>query len=94
MPHSTSFDRRFYRAERILAVRTAIRANRGAVWARLEPARSSSLILTTTTNKPTPGPIQINTQCVSEVLRKGQSGSRQVSGSICLFISNFLFNCD
>ena len=37
MTHDTLFDRRLYRAEGILAVRTAIRASRGAVWARPEP---------------------------------------------------------
>jgi len=43
MTHNTLFDRRFYRAERILAVRTAIRASRGAVWARLEPRHKQLL---------------------------------------------------
>ena len=37
MTRNTSLDRRIYRAERILAVRTAIRASRGALSARLQP---------------------------------------------------------
>ena len=92
MTHNTSFDRRFYRAERILAVRAAIRASRSAVWARLEP-HQKQLPYFDPHDQTNSGAIQINTQCVSEVPRTGESGSRQASGSSYWFPVLF-FNYD
>jgi hypothetical protein len=90
MTQNTLFSRRFYRAERILVVRTAIRASRGAVRTRLEGPPVAALVIWPPRPNQLRSPFKWTHSAFQKFLVRVTAAATRFQGP---FISQFEFIC-